>query len=726
MNDYNYFPDSVSQRFNEKDQLYHSLVEATIFNQSSNDFVLSMLTKLKIYADKNGDDMIIDVLFMKYLIKNKTKHSSEEINNFNAKLIKKQKISQYIIAYVCFNDPKSKFNFKNQIYSQSDKLLTNDSIIVNGIAISKVICFYILQNLFNISINGLVRQQNKNKNSNNKASKNKHSERLNNRDIDGNNACNILNFDINNENDFVKLLILRSNDKNEYNRFLIDQKNNDLLYIASKNIDLSGSIISSGLYCIIKKDISKGNIEKYENNLIIQHYNDDFNRFIQKAMNYFDGRRRIDSMKLYINKMKDIERKIEMIFELIYMREYDDAIVLLNKIEEINEVKDILTDDLHFQSIKDLLNCVKHENACEFIKKYSIEEKLTRKQKMNIIINDSFIKKRIAISRDNILNDSMNKFETKNMHHKIIRIRYETEIGIDEGGISKDWFTNIYNEIMKTNAFIPTPNGTTLTFNTNADNLQIYKFTGQLIACAFINKMNIGFKLSSFIWKSMMNESINIDDMKDFDNELYESLKWISENDPEPIMMTFVDSDDNELCYDGKNKELNEENKEDFIRLMIENKLIKNNLESIEQIKLGFQETIDLNLISIFQSNEIKEMINGKEIIDVDDWKKHTIYEYPYEKYYNQFFTIISKWSQDKLQKLLKFATGSNIVPVQGFKYFDFAGGLFHLRFLQIDSNKLPESHTCFNRIDIPCYESIEKFESKLTLAIECDSFNIE
>ena len=715
MNDFNSFPDVLSPKFNEKDQICHSLVEAMIFNQNSNDYVLSMLTKLKSYADKYGEDMIIDTLFMRYLTKNRTKHDKEEINNFNAKLIKKQRISQYIIAYVCFNDPKSKFNFKNQIHAQLYKMFTNEDIIVNGIKVSKVICYYILQKLFYIPFT--EEDLNDTNDQNNKSSKNKH-----------NNQPFAFDFDIHNEVDFVKLLILHKKDKNEYNRFLVNEKNDDLLYLVSKNIDLTNSKITNGIYSVIKKDIHQGNIQKYENTKVIKYYDEDFIRFIQKAINNFDGRRKIDSMRLYINSITNIERKIELIFEIMYMKEYDDAIELLNNLQPTKEIKDLLTDDLHFESIKDLLNWVKTQDACEFIKKFSIEKMLTQKEKLTIFYKKGFTKQRISISRNNLLNDSMNEFLSKKMHHKIIRIHYDSEKGVDEGGLSKDWFINVTDEIIKSKAFIPTPNGTSLTFNNNntdIDNSIIYRFTGQLIASAFINKKNMGIKLSSFILKQLMEEKIDLEDMKDYDIELYQSLKWISENDPEPLMMTFVDGENIELCEGGLDKDLTEENKEEFIRLMIEKKLIQPNLNSIELIKYGFQEVIDLNLISIFDSAEVREIINGNETIDLDDWKKNTIFDIQYEKYYKQFFTIISKWSQEKLHKLLKFSTGSSLVPVQGFKYLGSIGGLFQLNFLNIDSNRLPESHTCFNKIDIPCYESIEKFENKLLLAIECDTFNI-
>jgi E3 ubiquitin-protein ligase NEDD4 len=35
------------------------------------------------------------------------------------------------------------------------------------------------------------------------------------------------------------------------------------------------------------------------------------------------------------------------------------------------------------------------------------------------------------------------------------------------------------------------------------------------------------------------------------------------------------------------------------------------------------------------------------------------------------------------------------------------------------DPERLPKSHTCFNRIDLPPYTSYEQLEKKMTLAVE-------
>ena len=44
-----------------------------------------------------------------------------------------------------------------------------------------------------------------------------------------------------------------------------------------------------------------------------------------------------------------------------------------------------------------------------------------------------------------------------------------------------------------------------------------------------------------------------------------------------------------------------------------------------------------------------------------------------------------------------------------------------------LNTDALPKAHTCFNRLDVPKYESMEKFASKLRLAVsETEGFGVE
>ncbi|RQM05555.1 hypothetical protein DH86_00001575 [Scytalidium sp. 3C] len=66
------------------------------------------------------------------------------------------------------------------------------------------------------------------------------------------------------------------------------------------------------------------------------------------------------------------------------------------------------------------------------------------------------------------------------------------------------------------------------------------------------------------------------------------------------------------------------------------------------------------------------------------------------------------------------FATGTSRIPVNGFK--DLQGSDGPRRFTiekQGDVGNLPKSHTCFNRLDLPSYRTLEELQHKLTLAVE-------
>lgn len=49
-------------------------------------------------------------------------------------------------------------------------------------------------------------------------------------------------------------------------------------------------------------------------------------------------------------------------------------------------------------------------------------------------------------------------------------------------------------------------------------------------------------KLMSSIWKFIFDEKININDMKEYDYDIYNTLKCIQQNDVSNMNLTFVNS----------------------------------------------------------------------------------------------------------------------------------------------------------------------------------------
>jgi len=68
--------------------------------------------------------------------------------------------------------------------------------------------------------------------------------------------------------------------------------------------------------------------------------------------------------------------------------------------------------------------------------------------------------------------------------------------------------------------------------------------------------------------------------------------------------------------------------------------------------------------------------------------------------------------STDLKKKFLIFVSGSDKIPVTGL------GSLKFVINETKDVNRLPAAHTCFNILDLPCYNSITTLQEKLVYAI--------
>jgi len=95
-----------------------------------------------------------------------------------------------------------------------------------------------------------------------------------------------------------------------------------------------------------------------------------------------------------------------------------------------------------------------------------------------------------------------------------------------------------------------------------------------------------------------------------------------------------------------------------------------------------------------------------------------------------QWFWIVieQKLDNDQRLRLLQFVTGTSSIPYEGFEALRGSNGP---RKFCIEKwgkpTSLPRAHTCFNRLDLPPYNSFEILYEKLLMAVEESSgFGIE
>jgi len=76
--------------------------------------------------------------------------------------------------------------------------------------------------------------------------------------------------------------------------------------------------------------------------------------------------------------------------------------------------------------------------------------------------------------------------------------------------------------------------------------------------------------------------------------------------------------------------------------------------------------------------------------------------------------------SKEDHARLVMFITGTSKVPLEGFGALQGMDGPQRLQIHRVpgDSLRLPSSHTCFNHLDLPEYDSYEKLKERLLTAI--------
>ncbi|XP_012657244.1 E3 ubiquitin-protein ligase NEDD4 [Otolemur garnettii] len=264
----------------------------------------------------------------------------------------------------------------------------------------------------------------------------------------------------------------------------------------------------------------------------------------------------------------------------------------------------------------------------------------------------------------------------------------------------------------------------------NEDHLSYFKFIGRVAGMAvYHGKLLDGFFIRPF-YKMMLHKPITLHDMESVDSEYYNSLRWILENDPTELDLRFVIDEElfgqthqHELKTGGSEIVVTNKNKKEYIYLVIQWRFVNRIQKQMAAFKEGFFELIPQDLIKIFDENELELLMCGLGDVDVNDWREHTKYKNGYSvnhQVIQWFWKAVLMMDSEKRIRLLQFVTGTSRVPMNGFAELYGSNGPQSFTVEQWGSpEKLPRAHTCFNRLDLPPYESFEELWDKLQMAIE-------
>jgi hypothetical protein len=166
---------------------------------------------------------------------------------------------------------------------------------------------------------------------------------------------------------------------------------------------------------------------------------------------------------------------------------------------------------------------------------------------------------------------------------------------------------------------------------------KVYEFLGFIIGKALIEDIKIWPNFNNFFLNNILDIENSFVELKNLDPEYFKNLVNLKnyqgdiEND---FGLNFtIDIEDNkktrtiELMENGRNINVNQNNKLNYIRRVAKYKLTDSIMEHCDKFKSGILKVIDEEALKMFTSDEMRQLVTGfdKEI-DINDMRLNTNY----------------------------------------------------------------------------------------------------
>eukprot|EP00245_Coleochaete_scutata_P000270 TRINITY_DN1033_c0_g2_i4.p1 TRINITY_DN1033_c0_g2~~TRINITY_DN1033_c0_g2_i4.p1 ORF type:complete len:524 (+),score=94.91 TRINITY_DN1033_c0_g2_i4:229-1800(+) len=322
-----------------------------------------------------------------------------------------------------------------------------------------------------------------------------------------------------------------------------------------------------------------------------------------------------------------------------------------------------------------------------------------------------------------------------------LSVHFVGEVGRDDGGVTRDWYSALSKEIVNPSYALFTASASdNYTFqvnpssDVNPDHLDFFRFIGTVIGKAIFDTCLLDANFTRLFYKRILDRPVTYHDMATMDIQFYNSLVWILENnlDEQDLSLSFSFTkevfgayEDVELKAGGKDIPVTEENKREYVDLLVTWRLKESVELQFAAMRAGLSRVVDLTLLQHFDDVELEFLVGGVPVIDAKDWRKNTVYKSGYSdtpdcQTIQWFWQLVENWDQEEKARLLQFVTGTSKVPFpDGFKGLRSSDGprLFHIVRIS-DITRLPQAHTCFNELILPDYGSLEELAMSLHTSI--------
>lgn len=383
----------------------------------------------------------------------------------------------------------------------------------------------------------------------------------------------------------------------------------------------------------------------------------------------------------------------------------------------------------------------------------------------------------IAVQRENMLESSLRLLHhtpADDIHAGPIRVRFHGEEGLDAGGLAKDWYQEVARRLHDDSTGLMIQNEDTgyitidpraASIHDPAESARLFRAIGTFLAKAIIDKQTLGVNLDPLLLCLLSGKQPTIFVGAELDTsggdaateatdprytatmngrgvlqlsepQFYRGLKWCKHNDVADVDLTFTCSyelfDESkviELVPYGMNKEVTQENKEEYIALMTHWLFRERYEPALSSLIEGFERHISISkYMRHFTLEELQLLLGGRPDIDVGEIRKNVQFSGGFCADSDQIewlWHILDEFDVEKLSLFLGFVTGCATMPIDGLD------PPLHVTLMEVDGSglvsednhasddMLPRAHTCFNQIVFPAYSDLGVMKGKIIYALE-------
>lgn len=321
-----------------------------------------------------------------------------------------------------------------------------------------------------------------------------------------------------------------------------------------------------------------------------------------------------------------------------------------------------------------------------------------------------------------------------------------SEAGLDGGGLLKELLTEVSKKgfdprygLFESNSegeIYPSP-----TADSVEHGLELLEVVGKIVGKAVFEGVLVEVSLANFFAAHLLGRHSYLDSLPSLDKDLHRNLVRLKqyEGDAADLCLDFTLEEVvfgkriiHELCPNGKNIPVTNENKLQYVHLVAHWKLNKCMGRVMGAFSRGFYAVVEPQWLQIFSVKELTQLLSGGQFeVDLEDLRRHTRYSGGYEdgsRTIRMFWKVISTLSSDELQRFLRFVTSCPRPPLLGFKHLNPPFTIHKvvedsssiLSFSDLD--RLPTASTCNNMLKLPNYRKEGTMRQKLLYAIRSNA----